>query len=164
MIVLRSNLSHDYTHTDPVLALAFIERLADDMCDTDNPIEVRSLGRTLRRWKHQIAAWLQAHVSNGPTEAANNLIKRVKRAAFGFTSFRQLPDQVTSVRRQAQLGAARDDHAPVKSGATLLRARERTRIGRVPRRQYPRHTPRLAEQGRLQREGYRVVVPDVPRG
>jgi transposase len=27
-------------------------------------------------------------VSNGPTEAANNLIKRVKRAAFGFTSFR----------------------------------------------------------------------------
>jgi len=29
-----------------------------------------------------------AKVSNGPTEAANNLIKRVKRAAFGFTSFR----------------------------------------------------------------------------
>jgi transposase len=27
-------------------------------------------------------------VSNGPTEAVNNLIKRVKRAAFGFTSFR----------------------------------------------------------------------------
>ncbi len=26
--------------------------------------------------------------SNGPTEAVNNLIKRVKRAAFGFTSFR----------------------------------------------------------------------------
>jgi len=26
----------------------------------------------------------QAHVSNGPTEAAN-LIKRVKRVAFGFT-------------------------------------------------------------------------------
>jgi transposase len=77
-----------YTHTDPVLALVFVERLADDMCDPDNPIEVRSLGRTLRRWKHQIAAWHQAHVSNGPTEAANNLIKRVKRAAFGFTSFR----------------------------------------------------------------------------
>jgi transposase len=35
-------------------------------------------------WKHQIAAWHVAHVSNGPTEAMNNLIKR---AAFGFTSF-----------------------------------------------------------------------------
>ncbi len=41
-----------------------------------------------QRWKAQIAAWHQAHVSNGPTEAVNNLIKRVKRAAFGFTSFR----------------------------------------------------------------------------
>jgi transposase len=58
------------------------------MVDPDNPVEVRSLGRTLRRWKHQIAAWHEAHVSNGPTEAANNLIKRVKRGAFGFTSFR----------------------------------------------------------------------------
>ncbi|HEY5011600.1 MAG TPA: transposase, partial [Acidimicrobiia bacterium] len=43
---------------------------------------------TLLRWKHQIAAWHRAHVSNGPTEAANNLIKRVKRVAFGFTRFR----------------------------------------------------------------------------
>ena len=54
----------------------------------DHPIEVRSLGRTLRRWKLQIVAWHAAQVSNWPTEAANNLIKRVKRAAFGFTSFR----------------------------------------------------------------------------
>jgi len=45
------------------------------------------LGRTQLRWKHQIAAWHTAHVSNGP-EAANSLFKRVKRAAFGFTSFR----------------------------------------------------------------------------
>jgi hypothetical protein len=29
-----------------------------------------------------------AHVSKGPTEAADNLIKRVKRAAFGFREFR----------------------------------------------------------------------------
>ena len=77
-----------YVHTDAVLALAFVERLAADMADSDHPVEVRSLGRTLRRWKHQIAAWHRAQVSNGPTEAANNLIKRVKRAAFGFTSFR----------------------------------------------------------------------------
>ena len=52
------------------------------------PIEVRSLGRTLIRWKDQIAAWHRAHVTNGPTEAANNLIKRIKRVAFGFTRFR----------------------------------------------------------------------------
>lgn len=58
------------------------------MADRDNPIEVRSLGRTLERWKDQIVAWHRGHVTNGPTEAANNLVKRVKRAAFGFTSFR----------------------------------------------------------------------------
>ncbi len=28
-----------------------------------------------------------ARVTNGPTEAANNLIKRVKRVAFGFRRF-----------------------------------------------------------------------------
>lgn len=77
-----------YTHTNTELASEFVERLADDMVDPDHPIEVRSLGCTLRRWKLQIVAWHAAHVSNGPTEAVNNLIKRVKRAAFGFTSFR----------------------------------------------------------------------------
>ena len=77
-----------YTHADADLALEWLERLVADMADQDNPIEVRSLGRTLQRWKHQIVAWHHAHVSNGPTEAANNLIKRVKRAAFGFMSFR----------------------------------------------------------------------------
>jgi transposase len=77
-----------YAHGDPDLALQWVTRLGRDLQDKDYPIEARSLGRTLVRWKHQIAAWHRAHVSNGPTEAVNNLIKRVKRAAFGFTSFR----------------------------------------------------------------------------
>jgi transposase len=45
---------------------------------------VCQLGRTIVRWAEQIAAWHTAHVTNGPAEAANNLIKRVKRVAFGF--------------------------------------------------------------------------------
>ena len=77
-----------YDHHDPDLAVEFVERLGRDLQDRSCPIEVRSLGRTLLRWKAQIAAWHRAHVSNGPTEAANNLIKRVKRVAFGFTNFR----------------------------------------------------------------------------
>ena len=44
------------------------------------PLEVLRLGRTIRRWRHQIVAWHRSHVSNGPTEAINNLVKRVKRA------------------------------------------------------------------------------------
>ena len=31
--------------------------------------------------------WHRAHVSQGPTEAANNLIKRIKRVAFGLRRF-----------------------------------------------------------------------------
>jgi len=77
-----------YTHTNTELALAWTERLAAELTQPQQPTEVRSLGRTLIRWKSQIVAWHTAHVSNGPTEAINNLVKRVKRAAFGFTSFR----------------------------------------------------------------------------
>jgi transposase len=77
-----------YDHHNADLALEFVDRLGHDLQDESCPIEVRSLGRTLTRWRDQIAAWHRGHVSNGPTEAANNLIKRVKRVAFGFTRFR----------------------------------------------------------------------------
>ena len=66
----------------------FVDGLGHDLHDKTCPPEIRRLGRTIVRWRHQIAAWHQAYVSNGPTEAANNLVKRVKRVAFGFTRFR----------------------------------------------------------------------------
>lgn len=58
-----------------------------DFVDPEMPIEVRRLGRTIKKWKTEIVAWHDAHVSNGPTEAINNLVKRVKRVAFGFSKF-----------------------------------------------------------------------------
>jgi hypothetical protein len=78
-------------HADADVALEWVTQLGHDLQDKDYPIEARSLGRTLIRWRHQIAAWHMFHVSNGPTEAVNNLIKRVKRAAFGLTSFQNYP-------------------------------------------------------------------------
>jgi transposase len=51
------------------------------------PFEVRRLARTLWNWFDQTVAWHEARVSNGPTEGMNNLLKRVKRVAFGFTNF-----------------------------------------------------------------------------
>ncbi len=57
------------------------------MAESDHPVEVRSLGRTLRRWHDQIVARHRARVSNGPTAAVNNLIKRIKRVGFGFRRF-----------------------------------------------------------------------------
>jgi transposase len=77
-----------YTIVDPAAADAFLGELIDDMADRSMPVEVRSLAGTLRRWRTQIVAWHTARVSNGPTEAVNNLIKRVKRVAFGIRTFR----------------------------------------------------------------------------
>ena len=77
-----------YSHQDQELALRWLDQLAADLSDKIRPPEVRTLGRTLKRWRLEITAWHDCHFSNGPTEAMNNLIKRVKRVAFGFTSFR----------------------------------------------------------------------------
>ncbi len=77
-----------YDCDDPDAARAFIDELAADMAEPAMPVEVRSLAATLRRWRDLIVAWHDAKVTNGPTEAINNLIKRVKRVAFGFRSLR----------------------------------------------------------------------------
>ena len=45
------------TRMPTTTARRVIEHLIVDMSDHDNPIEVRSLGRTLGRWKDQIVAW-----------------------------------------------------------------------------------------------------------
>ncbi len=76
-----------YAHRDPKLALQWVDGLSADMRDPSYPPEVQQLGRTLRTWRTQIAAWHAAQVTNGPTESMNNLIKRIKRVAFGMTNF-----------------------------------------------------------------------------
>lgn len=76
-----------YDIDDPTVAAEFVERLGHDLQDESSPPEIRQLGRTIARWRTQIAAWHRSRVSNGPTEAANNLIKRVKPVAFGFRRF-----------------------------------------------------------------------------
>ena len=76
-----------YDIDDPDLAQEFVDRLGVDLQDESCPPEVRQLGRTIVRWSDQISAWHRARVSNGPTEAINNLVKRVKRVAFGFRRF-----------------------------------------------------------------------------
>ncbi len=65
-----------------------------DFGDRSCPPEVQSLGRTIGRWRKEIVAWHWSHVTNGPTEAANNLIKRIKRVRFGFTNFINYPIRV----------------------------------------------------------------------
>ena len=89
-----------YTIDDPAVAAEFVAQLGIDLQDDSCPPEVQRLGRTIVRWRHQIAAWHQARHTYGPTEAVNNLIKRIKRVAFGITNW-------TNYRIRALLYAGR---------------------------------------------------------
>ena len=51
------------------------------------PPELQRLGRTLRRWFDKICNYHLAKVTNAPTEALNNLVKRIQRIGFGFRNF-----------------------------------------------------------------------------
>ncbi len=88
MLARYTSRTLSYPITGPDLAVGFITRLGTDLQDESCPPEIRQLGRTITKWRSEISAWHRAHVSNGPTEAASNLIKVVKRIAFGFTSWR----------------------------------------------------------------------------
>jgi transposase len=77
-----------YDHANHALAVEWVGEIGRDFTDREMPIEVQRLGRTIKRWAPQICAWHRSHVTNGPTEAINNLAKRIKRVAFGLVNFR----------------------------------------------------------------------------
>lgn len=56
--------------------------------DTAGIPELRRFAGTVRRWEREILAWhLTGGASNGPTEAVNLLIKKIKRVGHGFKNF-----------------------------------------------------------------------------
>lgn len=56
-------------------------------CLEDPVDEIRTLGRTLSRWREEILNHHRTGASNGPTEGMNFCAKQVKRAGRGFTKF-----------------------------------------------------------------------------
>ena len=108
----RSRTGHISDHC-PDLAAGFTHQISRDFQDRLLPPEIQRLDRTIARWASQIVAWHHSAVTNGPTEALNNLIKRIKRTAFGSRNFRQLPNQSIALRRETQLGASHHHHSPV---------------------------------------------------
>ncbi len=83
----KETLRMTYRIGDHQLALEAIDELARDLRDDTYSPELNKLGRTLRTWREQIANWHRSKVTNGPTEAANNLAKLIKRVSFGVTNF-----------------------------------------------------------------------------
>lgn len=107
-----------YAIDDPDQAAVYIDELIADMAEPSMPPEVQSLARTLHRWRDHTIAWHTAQVTNGPTEAANNLIKRIKRIGFGFRKFRHY-----RIRALLYAGRPKWDLLPPSRPAEIRRAR-----------------------------------------
>lgn len=84
---VKERLREFYRERDPAAARAMLTELVEHCRREAMPPELRKLGGTLERWFDKICNYHLARVSNGPTEALNNLIKRIKRIGFGFRNF-----------------------------------------------------------------------------
>ena len=84
---VKERLRDFYRIRDPDQARQLLEELKTHCLKRAMPPEVQKLGRTLRDWFAKICNYHLARVSNGPTEALNNLVKRIKRIGFGFRNF-----------------------------------------------------------------------------
>jgi transposase len=56
-------------------------------CRRADVVELRRLATTVHRWEPEILGWHRTGLSNGPTEAMNLLIKKIKRVGHGFRNF-----------------------------------------------------------------------------
>jgi len=84
---VKERLRDFYRTRDPDDARHVLEELTTHCLKRAMPPEVQKLGRTIRDWFAKICNHHLARVSNGPTEALNNLVKRIKRIGFGFRNF-----------------------------------------------------------------------------
>ncbi len=66
---------------------AALTRLTDELARSVLP-ELRTLRRTLMKWRTEILAYFATGLTNGRTEGFNNKAKVVKRRAYGYRSFR----------------------------------------------------------------------------
>ena len=84
---VKERLRDFYRTFDAAEARSMLEELKNHCLRTSMPPEIQKLGRTIKTWFEKICNFHIARVSNGPTEAINNLIKRIKRVGFGFRNF-----------------------------------------------------------------------------
>lgn len=84
---MKERVRDFYRTRDPDEAGRMLDELVRHCRKRAMPPEVQRLGRTLHAWFDKICNFHLARTSNGPTEALNNLVKRIKRIGFGFRNF-----------------------------------------------------------------------------
>jgi transposase len=68
-------------------AASALTMITDRMALSSLP-EIKTLRRTLMKWRTEILAYFETGLTNGRTEGYNNLAKLVQKRAFGYKSFR----------------------------------------------------------------------------
>jgi transposase len=104
-----------YLTDDPADATLLLDKTIEG-CRLDHVEEIRSLGRTLAKWRAEILNHHTTGASNGPTEGLNLLVKKVKRAGHGFRSF-------TNYRLRILLHAGGVDWPATRPPAPRIRTR-----------------------------------------
>lgn len=84
---IKERLRDFYAARNLDQARQLLEELQGHCLKKAMPPEIQKLGRTIRTWFDKLCNYHLAKVSNGPTEALNNLVKRIKRIGFGFRNF-----------------------------------------------------------------------------
>lgn len=84
---VKERVREFYQCGDKDLARNMLTELVEHCRRPSMPKELRRFGATIHRWSKKIRNYHHAKISNGPTEALNNLIKRVKRVGYGFRNF-----------------------------------------------------------------------------
>jgi transposase len=104
---VKERLRDFYACVDPEAATIILAELRDHCRRRAMPPEIQKLGRTIGDWFDKIVNFHLARVSNGPTEALNNLIKRIKAHRLRLQKLRELSDPGPALRRPTQLAGAR---------------------------------------------------------
>ena len=68
-------------------ASSALTNITDRMAESLIP-EIKTLRRTLMKWRVEILAYFETGLTNGRTEGYNNLAKLVQKRAFGYKNFR----------------------------------------------------------------------------
>lgn len=82
----KENVRTVYRTSNITVATTLLDNTIEG-CASDPVPEVRTMGRTLTRWRTEILNHHTTGASNGPTEGMNFCAKQVKRAGRGFTNF-----------------------------------------------------------------------------
>ena len=83
----KERLHRFYRIPDYMRAHRAFRALVDDMAWSDLK-EIKTLRRTLLKWKEEILNYFLTRLTNARTEGFNNKAKVVKRRAYGYKSFR----------------------------------------------------------------------------